>query len=218
MPASPLIKRSEPAPSRARSSALESWARSCARATKGVRSLPASTPLDWAFAHGTSQRCQRASIPLSANSPRSSSSARAVPRTPCTVSEAKIAPAGCRRLDALGDDQRLAVHAAVLGEHLAGVQADAELYGVVGLAPVPARDRALELLRAGDCAPRRLERHHQPVAGVLHEHAALLCHLLVGQRDELAFDRGRRDVAQPLVQRSRPDQVGRQDRDGAFRE
>src|SRR2546425_850009 len=61
------------------------------------------------------------------------------------------------RLDPLGDDQSLAVQAAVVVHDLAGVETDAELQGDLGKAPVQARDAALNLLRAGDGATRGLE-------------------------------------------------------------
>ena len=102
-PASPPISISVPLPERARSTACSRRVRSWARPTNGVRSCPASTPLASSVAHGTSQRFQGASIPLRANSPRSSRSARAVPSTPRTVSEARIPPAGAT------DSMRLAM-------------------------------------------------------------------------------------------------------------
>ena len=70
------------------------------------------------------------------------------------------AAGGRHRLDTLGDDQRLPVEPAVLGQHLAGVQADAELDRAMDAAAVAVSDRALDLLGAGDGATRRLEGHH----------------------------------------------------------
>ena len=122
------------------------------------------------------------------------------------------------RLDALGDDQRLAVQAAVLVQHLAGVQADAQLQGELRAAAVPARDGALDLLRAGDGATRRLERHHEPVAGVRDDDAALLVDLLAGQLGQLALDRRRGVVAEALVEERGADEVGREHGDGALGE
>ena len=64
-------------------------------------------------------------------------------------------PAGKRdRLDALGDDQRLPMQAAVLAQYLAGVQTDAELNGEIGLIAVAPRDGALDFLRTRNRAPR----------------------------------------------------------------
>jgi hypothetical protein len=116
--------------------------------------------------------------------------------------------AGGRNLfDALGEDQGLSVEAAVVAEDFARMEPDAKLYSRVGLAPIAALDRPLDLLGAGHGAARRLERHHQPVAGVLHQDSALLLHLGLRQGGQLSLDGGGGLVPQALVERGGADQV-----------
>src|SRR5207249_7208224 len=84
------------------------------------------------------------------------------------------------RLDTLGDDQGLAVQAALVVHDFAGVETDTELQGDLGEAAVQAGDAALDLLRAGDGATRRLEGHHEPVTRGRDHHSALLLDLHLG--------------------------------------
>ena len=110
------------------------------------------------------------------------------------------------------------MQAAVVVDDLAGVQADAQLQAELRAAAVQPRDAALDILRAGDRAPGRLESHHDPVAGVGDHDAALLLDLRPRQLRQLALDRRRRVVTQALVEQCGADEVGREHRDGAFRE
>ena len=123
---------------------------------------------------------------------------------------------GCHALDALREDQRLAVERPVLAQHLAGVKADAELHRGVGRAAVAARDRALDLPGARDRPSGALERDHETVAGVLQQDPAFLLHLLEEDTGELALDGRGSLVAQPLVEQRGPDDIGREHRDRAL--
>ena len=126
-------------------------------------------------------------------------------------------PAGGRhRLDALGDDQRLAMETASLAQHLAGVQADAQLHDGVRMAAVAAGDGALDLLSADDGTTRRLEGHHEPVASVLDDHPALFLHLLLSQGRKFALHGRGSLIAQALVEQRRADEVRRKHGDRAL--
>jgi hypothetical protein len=123
---------------------------------------------------------------------------------------------GRHRLDALGDDQRLAVQTAFLAQHLPGVETDAQLDGGIGPAPVAAGHGALDLPGAGHRAPRGLEGDHETVARVLDDHASLLRHLLLGERGQLTLHRGGGFVSQPLVEPRGADEIGGEHRHGAL--
>ena len=92
-PASPPINTIEPADSVALSASSFRRVSCVDRPTKGVASFGDRIPLTFSN-QGISNRRQRTLMPFSSNSPRSSSSARAVPNTPYTVSEAKMPPGG----------------------------------------------------------------------------------------------------------------------------
>ena len=97
-PAGPPISTIAPCPSAAASSTVRSCSRSATLPTYGVGALAASdaSRSSSSSSSGTGTRYSRHSalIPFSSNMPWSTSAARAVPSTPCTVSDTRIPPGG----------------------------------------------------------------------------------------------------------------------------
>ena len=155
-------------------------------------------------------------MPFSSNSPRSTSSARAVPSTPCTVSDAKMPPAGATpsmRLAMITVSPWRSPLSSITSPVCRPMRIDRPLRGMRAVAVV---DRELDLAGARHRAPRRLERDHEAVAQPLHDDAAVALDQLERALLDLAPDGVRDLVAELLVQLGRLDEVGEQHRDRAL--
>ncbi len=121
-----------------------------------------------------------------------------------------------KALDTARDDHGFAMDIAVFFNYFPGVQADAHLHHLSGLAAIALRHVELDLTRTHHSATRRRERRHQTVAHLLDDNATMRLDAFECQPLDGTPDGARLFIAELLVELRGSDQIGEQHGDGAL--